>query len=86
MKQTEGNVLWEVVWATGQREIVEARNLQQGGGAFLASFDALMCGSSREPQPERWELFAEGRGLVWVAEKKLVQSIRCLEQAGNPAS
>ena len=73
------NVLWEVIWADGRREVVEARNLQQTG-AWMNWF-----GKNRgEPAPECWELFADGRGVVLVAEKRLISVIRCLNPAGEP--
>lgn len=82
---SEKNVLWEVVWVSGQREIVEARNLQQGGGSFLVAIDEMFGRTPREPLPEVWELFAEGRGIVWLAEKRLIQSIRCMDTAEAPS-
>ena len=84
MITTKNNVLWEVVWMDGRREVVEARNLQQDGGALQASISGLFGGPKPDVLPEMWVLFHEGRGVVWVAEKKLISIIRCLNPAGDP--
>lgn len=69
------NVLWEVQWSDGHREVIEARNLQQSG------FGGFLTGGGKE----QWVLYAEGRGVVLVADKNLIASIRCLDPSGEIA-
>jgi hypothetical protein len=69
------NHFWEIIWADGRREIVEARSLSQGG--------ADPWGAKAEN--EYWALYREGQGLVWTAKKRLVESIRCLDPEESTA-